>query len=108
VHFLVYFLSSLLKMHGPKNKIVINIFDNVIKSGHKNVSIFCLYSYLKDNPHLSHFINIKRHGVCVILHQSNAVNISHQTNPGLNIAGLFTNIHSCSTTHCTEIVEQAS
>jgi len=26
-----------------------------------------LYSYLKDNPHLSHFINKKKHGVCHIL-----------------------------------------
>jgi len=23
-----------------------------------------LYSYLKDNPHLGHFTNKKRHGMC--------------------------------------------
>jgi len=47
------------------------------------VSILYLYSYLKDNPHLSHFIDKKDMGY-VIPHPSNAVNISHQTNAGLN------------------------
>jgi len=42
-----------------------------------------LYSYLKDNPHLSHSI-IKKDMGCVIPHQSNAVNIPHQTNAGLS------------------------
>jgi hypothetical protein len=39
-------------------------FYNFIKNWHKNVSVLYLYSYLKDNRHLSYFINKKRHGVC--------------------------------------------
>jgi len=48
------------------------------------VFILYLYSYLKDNPHLFISSTIKDMG-CVIPHQSNAVNISHQTNAGLNM-----------------------
>jgi len=46
------------------------------------VSILYLYSYLKDNPHLF-ILSTKKDMGCVIPHQSNAVNISHQTNAGL-------------------------
>jgi hypothetical protein len=45
--------------------------------------IFHLYSYHKDNPHLSDFINKKDMG-CVIPQQINAVIIPHQTNAGLD------------------------
>jgi hypothetical protein len=61
---------------------VVIIFYNFIHLLHKNVSILYLYSYLKDNPHLSHFIN-KQDMRCVIPHRSNAVNIPHQTNARL-------------------------
>jgi hypothetical protein len=52
------------------------------------VSILYLYSYLKDNPHLSYFTNNKKDMGCVIPHQTNAVNIPHHTNAGL-INGIF-------------------
>ena len=50
------------------------------------MSILYLYSYLKDNPHLCHFIK-KKDMRCVIPHQSNAVNIPHQSDAELNRRG---------------------